>query len=101
MAKVSSIEKNNRRIKLSSRNFKKREELKATVKDSTKSSDERILAQYMLQSLPRDESPCRVRNRCNHCGRPRGVYRYLGLCRCCIRVYMSKGWIPGFTMSSW
>ena len=43
----------------------------------------------------------RVRNRCSHCGRPRGYYRRVGLCRICIRELALEGKIPGMVKSSW
>ena len=42
-----------------------------------------------------------VRNRCNHCGRPRGYMRRFGLCRICFREFALQGKIPGVTKSSW
>ncbi len=43
----------------------------------------------------------RVRNRCEHCGRPRAVYRAFKLCRICFRTLALKGMVPGVTKSSW
>ena len=45
----------------------------------------------------------RVRNysRCNRCGRPRAVFRKVGLCRICLRDLAHQGVIPGMTKSSW
>ena len=42
-----------------------------------------------------------TRNRCNHCGRPRGYMRRFGLCRICFREFALQGKIPGVTKSSW
>jgi small subunit ribosomal protein S14 len=39
--------------------------------------------------------------RCSICGRPRGVFRYFGLCRICLREMAHKGLLPGVTKSSW
>lgn len=44
---------------------------------------------------------CRVRNRCNVCGRPRGFIRLLGLCRQCARKLARDGEIAGLRKSSW
>tara|TARA_B100001248_G_C27163209_1_gene354437 strand:- start:198 stop:503 length:306 start_codon:yes stop_codon:yes gene_type:complete len=101
MAKVSSIEKNEKRKQLAAKHYQERAKLRAIIKDPKSSDDDVIVAQFTLNSKKRDESPSRVRNRCRHCGRPRGVYRFFGLCRCCIRLYVSKGWLPGVEMSSW
>ena len=43
----------------------------------------------------------RAYTRCNVGGRPRGVFRKLGLCRICMREMAHKGLIPGMTKSSW
>ncbi len=45
MAKMSSINKNNRRIKLSNRLYKKREKLKKTIMDKKIPFEERFKAQ--------------------------------------------------------
>ncbi|MCK9536086.1 MAG: type Z 30S ribosomal protein S14 [Bacilli bacterium] len=39
--------------------------------------------------------------RCEHCGRPRAVYRKFKLCRLCFRELAHKGQIPGVTKASW
>ena len=39
--------------------------------------------------------------RCNRCGRPRSVYRKVGLCRICLREMALAGQLPGVTKSSW
>ncbi len=46
-----------------------------------------------LQSLPRDSSASRQRNRCNQTGRPR--YLLPGLSRIKVREACMKGEIPG------
>jgi len=43
----------------------------------------------------------RAYTRCNRCGRPRAVFRKLGLCRICLRDLAHNGAIPGMTKSSW
>ncbi len=40
-------------------------------------------------------------NRCQTCGRPRGIYRKFMLCRICFRQFAHQGVIPGVTKSSW
>jgi len=39
--------------------------------------------------------------RCNVCGRAKGVFRYFGLCRICLREMAHKGVLPGVTKASW
>jgi small subunit ribosomal protein S14 len=54
-----------------------------------------------LQSMPRDASASRQRNRCAITGRSRGVYRKFGLSRVKIREVAFRGEIPGLTKASW
>ena len=75
MAKMSAINKNNRRIKLSDKHYKKRMELKKIIMDKKLSLEERFKAQQKLSKLPRNSSKVRVMNRCQITGRPHGVYR--------------------------
>ena len=64
MAKLSSINKNNRRIKLSDKFYKKRQKLKKIVMDKKLSLEERFSAQQKLSKLPRNSAKVRVMNRC-------------------------------------
>ena len=79
MAKLSSINKNNKRIKLSKRLFAKRKKLKSIIMDKKLSLEERFKAQQKLSQLPRNSAKNRIRNRCQITGRPHGVYRKLKL----------------------
>lgn len=54
-----------------------------------------------LQSLPRNSSPTRWKNRDVLSGRPRGYMRKFGLSRINFREKAVKGEIPGITKSSW
>lgn len=54
-----------------------------------------------LQSLPKDSSPVRLRNRCMITGRPRGYYRKFGISRLVFREMALRGEIPGIKKSSW
>ena len=101
MAKKSSIENNNRRIRLVQRYKAKRAALKAIAADDTKSVEERFQARVKLAELPRNGSLTRVRLRCEVSGRPRGVYRKLKLSRIALRDLGSKGMVPGLVKSSW
>ncbi len=73
MAKLSAINKNNRRIRLSNKFFKKRKALKKIVMDRKLPLEERFKAQQKLSKLPRNSSKIRVMNRCQITGRPHGV----------------------------
>ena len=101
MAKTSSIEKNNRRRKLSKQMAGKRAKLKAQVMDQKATMEERFAAQLKLSALPRNSAPSRVRNRCELSGRPRAYYRKHRLSRIAFRELGSKGLIPGLVKSSW
>ena len=101
MAKKSSIEKNNRRRKLTKSMSGRRARLKAIARDKTKPMEERFAASLKLAELPRNSSASRVRNRCEVTGRPRGFYRKLKMSRIALRELGSKGLIPGLVKSSW
>ena len=101
MAKLSSINKNNKRIKLSDRYFKKRAKLKKIVMNKKLTLEERFKAQQKLSKLPRNSAKIRVMNRCQITGRPHGVYRKLKISRIALRDMASSGKIPGITKSSW
>ncbi len=101
MAKKSAINKNNRRIKLSDKFYKKRLELKKTIMDKKLSLEERFKAQQKLSKLPRNSARVRVMNRCQITGRPHGVYRKLKISRIALRQLGLEGKIPGMVKSSW
>jgi len=101
MAKLSSIEKNNRRTRMSKRFAKKRAELKAVIMNKELPMEDRFAAQMKLSALPRNGAKTRVRNRCELTGRPRGNYRKFKLCRIKLRELGSFGQIPGLIKSSW
>ena len=56
MAKLSSVNKNNRRIKLSEKFFKKREKLKKIIMNKKLPLEERFKAQQKLSKLPRNSA---------------------------------------------
>ena len=101
MAKLSSVNKNNRRIKLSERFFKKRQRLKIIIINKKLPLDERFNAQQKLSKLPRNSAKIRVMNRCQITGRPHGVYRKLKISRIALRQLGLQGKIPGLVKSSW
>ena len=101
MAKLSSINKNNKRIKLSNKLYKKRNALKKIIMDKKIPLEERFRAQQKLSNLPRNSEITRVRNRCQISGRPHGVYRKLKISRIALRKLGLEGKIPGMVKSSW
>jgi small subunit ribosomal protein S14 len=101
MAKTSSIEKNNRRRRLTKKFAGKRSRLKAIANDRNKQLEERFEASIKLAALPRNGSATRIRNRCEVTGRARAYYRKLKMSRIAMREFGSKGLIPGLVKSSW
>ena len=101
MAKLSAINKNNKRIKLSDKFYKKRESLKKIIMNKKLTFEERYKAQQKLSKLPRNSAKIRVRNRCQITGRPHGVYRKLKISRIALSQLGLEGKIPGMVKSSW
>ena len=101
MAKVSAVNKNEKRIKLSDRLYKKRQNLKKIIMDKKLPLEERFKEQQKLSKLPRNSAKNRVMNRCEITGRPHGVYRKLKISRIALRQLGLQGKIPGLVKSSW
>ena len=101
MAKISAVEKNNRRRKLVAQHARRRAALKAIIKDRSRPLEERFAAQLKLAEMPRNSSKTRIRNRCEVTGRPRAYYRKLKMSRIALRELGSLGLIPGLVKSSW
>ena len=101
MAKLSSINKNEKRKKLVKQYAAKYEKLKAIADDKSADETDRLMARLKMAELPRNANPTRVRNRCSTTGRPRGYYRKFGINRIELRNLGNKGLIPGLTKSSW
>jgi small subunit ribosomal protein S14 len=101
MAKLALINREDKRRKMVKKYAAKRAELKAIINDVKRDDADRMDARLKLQSLPRDASESRLRNRCQLTGRPRGVFRKFGLCRNMIREIAMKGEIPGVVKASW
>src|SRR6187402_984147 len=101
MAKKSSIEKNNRRKRMTKNAAPRRARLKAIVADKEKPMEERFAASLKLAELPRNSSATRIRNRCEVSGRPRAFYRKHKLSRIALRDLGNKGLVPGLVKSSW
>ena len=101
MAKMSLINREQKRRDMVKKYAAKRAELNAAISNVSLSEEERAAARQKLQSLPRDSSPVRLRNRCALTGRPRGTFRKFGLGRIKIREYAMRGEIPGVVKASW
>ena len=101
MAKLSLINRDQKRRVLVKKYTKKRDALNAIINNSKMSDEDRFAARLKLQQLPRNANPTRLRNRCALTGRPRGFFRKFGLGRNKLREYAMRGEIPGIVKASW
>ncbi len=101
MAKLSSINKNERRKLLVQKYASKYAKLREVADDTSRDDTERLMARLKMAELPRNANPTRVRNRCELTGRSRAYYRKFRLSRIMLRDLANKGLIPGVTKSSW
>jgi small subunit ribosomal protein S14 len=96
MAKISLINREQKRRDTVKKFAAKRAALLAIVTNVSLSEEERFAARQKLQALP-----VRLRNRCALTGRPRGTFRKFGLGRTKLREYAMRGEIPGVVKASW
>ncbi|MBG1231523.1 30S ribosomal protein S14 [Aestuariivirga litoralis] len=101
MAKTSSINRNDKRRKMSKLADVRRKKLKALIMKKETPMDERFAAVLKLAEMPRNSAKVRIRNRCELTGRPRGFYRKVKLSRIALREMSNSGLIPGMVKSSW
>lgn len=101
MAKLSSIEKNNKRKKLVKSLSNKRAKLKAQIYDKKLPLEERFALIMALAKLPRNSAKTRIRNRCELTGRSRGYVGKFGISRNMLRELSGKGQVPGLVKASW
>jgi small subunit ribosomal protein S14 len=101
MAKLSLINREQKRRALVKKFSKKREALDAIVNNTKASEEVRYEARLKIQQLPRNANPTRLRNRCAITGRPRGFFRKFGLGRNKLREFAMRGEIPGIVKASW
>jgi len=89
MARKSLIARDEKRRRLYEKFKKLREELKEK-------------GEYeLLQKLPKNSSPVRLKNRCMFTGRSRSYYRKFGVSRLVLREMALKGELPGVKKASW
>jgi len=101
MAKLSLINRDQKRRALVQKHAKKRDALLAIINNTKASEEVRYAARLKLQQLPRNANPTRLRNRCALTGRARGYFRKFGLSRNKVRDYAMRGEIPGVVKASW
>lgn len=101
MARLGSVNKNNRRRQLVEKTVNRRNKLKEIIYDKNVDFEERLQAVIKLSELPRNTSATRIRNRCEVSGRPRGFHRKFRMSRIAVRELGSMGLIPGLIKSSW
>jgi small subunit ribosomal protein S14 len=100
MAKQGMIQREKKRERLVAKHSTKRESIKEELK-KVSSFQERVVLYKKLESIPRNSSPSRQRNRCWVTGRSQGFYRDFGLSRHVLREMGNEGLIPGLKKSSW
>ena len=101
MAKKSIVNRNIKRMKVVSKYAARRLELMTILKDTELDFEQKAVARNLLQGLPRNSSPVRLRQRCALTGRPRGVYKKFGLGRIKLREIVMRGEVPGVIKASW
>lgn len=101
MAKQCMINREVKRAKTAKKYAAKRADLKERLRDPNLADEDKSDLRRLFQSLPRDASPCRQRNRCQITGRPHGYYRKFGLSRTKLREAAMRGDVPGLVKASW
>ena len=101
MAKVSMVQREEKRKRLVEKYAAKRAALKETAANQDLPMEERFKARLKLAKLPRNSSATRLHNRCQLTGRPHAFYRKLKVSRIALRELASNGEIPGMVKSSW
>jgi small subunit ribosomal protein S14 len=101
MAKVSQVNRNIKRERMTARDKSKRAALKATVMDRDAAVEERFDASLKLAQLPRNGAAVRIKLRCQLTGRAKANYRKFKLSRIALRELASAGQIPGMVKASW
>ena len=100
MARKSIIEREKKKLKLTSQYLEKRKSIKEEMRKA-ETFEEKMEAQKKLQKLPRNSNPNRVVRRCELTGRPKGVYSKFGLSSAMLRELAMAGKLPGVKKSSW
>jgi small subunit ribosomal protein S14 len=100
MAKKAMLEREKKRKKLVIKYSEKRISFLKELKQ-VQSLEDIFKINEKIQKLPRNSSRIRLRNRCWKTGRPRGYFRFFGLCRNALRELANDCFLPGITKASW
>jgi small subunit ribosomal protein S14 len=100
MAKKAMLEREKKRKKLVTKYSEKRISFLKELKQ-VQSLEDIFKINEKIQKLPRNSSRIRLRNRCWKTGRPRGYFRFFGLCRNALRELANDCFLPGITKASW
>lgn len=100
MAKKSMLQRELKREKLIIKYKLKREDLLFKFKKATTLEEKKKIS-FLIQKLPKNSCSNRLRNRCWKTGKPRGYYRFFGLCRNALRELALQCYLPGTIKSSW
>lgn len=98
---VNYIQKDKKKRQIVNQFELKRSQYKYIIKDSSLPKEKRINAFFLLNRLPKNSSPVRLRNRCIISGRGRGVLKFFQLSRIVFREKALKGQLPGVIRSTW
>jgi len=101
MTREALVQRELKRSRLAAKYAPKREALRAILKDTSATEEDKFQAGIALQKLPKNALPVRHRNRCALTGRPRGTFRKFGIARNKLRELALKGDIPGVVKASW
>ncbi|MDA9163304.1 30S ribosomal protein S14 [Rickettsiaceae bacterium] len=101
MAKIGSIQRNNKRKKLAKSLKAKRDAMSSQIRKKDLPLEERFELVMKLAKLPRNSAQNRIRNRCALTGRPRGYHRKMGISRNMLRTLAAQGMLPGIVKASW
>lgn len=101
MAKKSIVNRNLKRLKTVNKYAARRAEIVSILRDAGSDIEAKASTRDLLQKLPRNASPVRLRQRCALTGRPRGVFSKFGLGRIKLREIAMRGEIPGLIKASW
>ena len=99
MANLAKRDKKKRKIFQSFE--QKRLALKSLIRDVNISKQIRFQCIFELTKFPRNSSIVRIKNRCIHTGRGKGILTSFRLSRISFRELACQGLLPGVLKASW